>query len=100
MMPQTIYIGHLGEANSRHFDIDISELLALAPDATPVLFVKRNGDADAYAKHIGDRNDMVVQNIAVSGGTIAANTFSDSTARHWICRTIQNMDTNADYAII
>lgn len=55
-----------------------------------------------YGKIIADRNDMQYQNIAVGGGTIASGTYAQDgvTPKHWICRTIQNMDTDADYIII
>lgn len=59
------------------------------------------GYSGGYAKIIGNTFGMVVQNIGVGGGTITAETYNnDSTARHWICRTIQNMDSDADYAIL
>lgn len=72
-------------------------------------FLSVNGDsicqgagyAGGYAKIIGENNAMTVQNIGVGGGTITAETYSDgSTARHWICRTISNMNFDADYAIL
>ena len=60
------------------------------------------GSTGGYGKVIADTYDMTLQNIARSGGTIASETYnSDGTSpRHWICRTIANMDTDADYAII
>lgn len=54
-----------------------------------------------YAKIISENNCMGVQNIGIGGGTIAADTYADSgEARHWICRTMQNLDNDADYYII
>ena len=54
-----------------------------------------------YAKIISENNCMGVQNIGIGGGTIAADTYTNSgKARHWICRTMQNLDNNADYYII
>lgn len=53
------------------------------------------GYTGGYAKIIGERNDMTVQNIGVGGGTIAING-----SRHCISRTIENMDANADFAIV
>lgn len=60
------------------------------------------GFTGGYGKIIAERNNMTYQNIAVGGGTITAETYSGSTGNplHWICRTIQNMDSSADYAII
>ena len=59
-----------------------------------------------YGKYIADRNEMQYQNIGIGGGTIAKNTtrFSQSqkrdVPRHCICGTIQQMDADADYAIV
>ncbi len=58
------------------------------------------GATGGYGKIIADTYDMTLQNIARSGGTIAAETYKDTTPRYWICRTINNMDTDADYAIV
>lgn len=59
------------------------------------------GEKGGYGKIIAKNNDMGYQNIGVSGATIAANTYSgDGSARHWICRTISNMNESADYAIV
>lgn len=55
-----------------------------------------------YAKIIADRCGMTYQNVAQSGATIAAQTYGTdgTTARHWICRTIENMDADADFVIL
>jgi lysophospholipase L1-like esterase len=59
------------------------------------------GYTGGYAKIIGENNNMTVQNIGVGGGTIAGDTYSSSgVAKHWISRTIANMDVTADYAIV
>ncbi len=58
------------------------------------------GFAGGYGKIIAENNDMVYQNIAIGGGTITAETYSGETKRHWICRTVENMDAGADYAIL
>ncbi len=58
------------------------------------------GYKGGYAKIIAFRNDMAYQNIGVAGGTIAAETYSGSNPKHWISRTIVNMDADADYAIL
>lgn len=90
----------------------INEINAKSPTSNPLLGKKLsvNGDSicygagytGGYAKIIGENNNMIVQNIAVSGGTIAAEQYHSSSgnARHWICRTIENMDIDADYAIL
>jgi lysophospholipase L1-like esterase len=58
------------------------------------------GYAGGYGKIIAENNDMIYQNVAVGGGTITAETYSGEVKRHWVCRTIENMRTDADYAIL
>ena len=59
------------------------------------------GATGGYGKIIADTYDMTLQNVARSGGTIAAETYKpDGGSRHWICRTIANMDADSDYAIV
>lgn len=58
------------------------------------------GHSGGYAKIIGEKYNMTVQNIGVGGATIAAETKSGDTNRHWICRTISSMREDADYAIV
>lgn len=60
------------------------------------------GFLGGYAKIIAERNQMALQNIAVGGGTIAAETYYKDTGakRHWICRTINNMREDADYVLL
>lgn len=67
--------------------------------------ISLNGDSicagsGGYGKIIAERNKMVYENIAVSGGTITAETYSNGIARHWISRTIGNMRADADFAIV
>lgn len=59
------------------------------------------GSSGGFAKIIGGNNSMTVVNNAVSGGTIASGTYhSDgTTARHWICDTIKNIPSDADYIL-
>lgn len=59
------------------------------------------GLSGGFAKIIGDNNSMTVVNNAVSGGTIASGTYhSDgTTVRHWICDTIKNIPSDADYIL-
>ncbi len=74
-------------------------------------FLSVNGDSicagaayngkGGYAKVIAENNGMTLQNIAEGGGTITAERYTDDgAARHWICRTIENMNVSADYAIV
>ena len=60
------------------------------------------GFPGGYGKIIAERNNMVYQNVGIGGGTITAETYAKSTGakRHWICRTIEKMDPEADYAIV
>lgn len=56
------------------------------------------GFTGGFAKIIGEANNMTVQNIAVSGGTIrSGTTWSDGGNRHWICESIETLDTDGDY---
>lgn len=60
------------------------------------------GSTGGYGKLIADRCGMTLQNVAQSGATIAAETYASdgTTARHWICRTIEDMDADADFVIL
>ena len=59
------------------------------------------GSPGGYGRIIAERNEMKYKNVAVGGGTVCAETYSKSgEKRHWICRTIDKMDENADYAIV
>ena len=59
------------------------------------------GYLGGYGKIIAEKNSMAYQNVAVAGGTIAAEQYDSSfNPRHWICRTITSMDADADYAIL
>ena len=59
------------------------------------------GFTGGYGKIIAERNAMRYQNIGVGGGTVTAEQYqSDGKARHWICRTVANMDADADFAIL
>lgn len=54
------------------------------------------GYVGGYGKIIAENNNMTVQNIAVAGATITTGT----TASHNIATTIENMRSDADFAII
>lgn len=58
------------------------------------------GFAGGYGKIIAESNDMTYQNVAVGGGTITAETYSGETKRYWVCRSIESMNADADYAIL
>lgn len=64
------------------------------------------GCAGGYGKIIAERNQMVLQNIGIGGGTVAAGQkrFSASqncyVPRHCICQTVDEMDADADYIIM
>lgn len=89
--------------------IAIPELKSVDENPLFLKFITVNGDSicagagstGGYASIIAENNNMVVQNIAVGGGTIVAETYaSNGQARHWICRTIENMNAEADFAIV
>lgn len=73
-----------------------SKIIALDGDS----IVAGAGYSGGYGKLLGIAHQMRVYNIAVGGGTMAANTYQGTTARHWICRSITNMYADADYAIV
>lgn len=59
------------------------------------------GYTGGYGKIIADKYNMTYENVAVSGGTITAETYSSSgSARHWISRTISKMRDDADYIVL
>ena len=55
-----------------------------------------------YGKIIADRNNMIYENVARGGAVITAGTYSKSTGNPlpWLCRMVENMSENSDYAII
>lgn len=54
-----------------------------------------------YGKIIADRNGMTYENFAKAGSTITAETYSSTgSAKGWICRMVENMSADADYAIV
>lgn len=59
------------------------------------------GYAGGYGKIIADRNQMIYENIGRSGATICAETYvGPDNPRMWICRTVANMRSDADYVIL
>ena len=72
--------------------------------------ISGNGDSIMYGagyvggflKIIAERNNMIYENIAVSGGTITQGIKDSNTGknRHWISATINNMRKDADYVIL
>ena len=54
-----------------------------------------------YGKIIGDKYNMIIQNIGEGGATITSHTYYENDSpRHWINVTITDMDEDSDYAII
>ena len=90
--------------------VDFAERVATLTNPLYGKSITFNGDSickgagylGGYAKFIGENNRMTVQNVGVGGGTITAEQYNSSSgnARHWISRTIVNMDETADYAIV
>lgn len=62
------------------------------------------GFLGGYAKIIADKNNMILQNLAVAGATLASNTYYSQAdgggARHWISTNVVNLRQDADYIII
>lgn len=89
---------------------DMIEEIRKLNDVNPLFKKKISADGDSicygngyrggYAKLISENNQMSYENIAVGGGTITAETYSSSGARHWICRTMQNLSEDSDYILI
>ena len=55
------------------------------------------GYTGGFLKIIADRNNMTLNNIAVSGGTLSN---PNNSKVHYIGGTIENMDTDSDYYIV
>jgi lysophospholipase L1-like esterase len=53
-----------------------------------------------YSKIIAERNNMVVQNLGISGGTLAETFRADGTRRHCISLNVSNLREDADYIIL
>ena len=54
-----------------------------------------------YGRIIAERNGMVYENVAQGGATVTANTYtSEGLAKTWLCRKIETMSNDSDYAII
>ncbi len=89
---------HLKEIHTKRLDCLYGKKLSCNGDS----ICAGAGASGGYATIIGDMYNMTVQNIGVNGGTITAEVYKSDgvTARHWICRTIENMDADADYAIV
>ena len=72
--------------------------------------ISGNGDSIMYGagyvggflKLIAERNNMIYENIAVSGATITQGIVDSNTSknRHWISATINNMREDADYVLL
>ena len=53
-----------------------------------------------WAGRIAKKNSMISTNYAVGGGTIATGTYSSDNPRHWISKSVESMDSEADYVIL
>lgn len=67
----------------------------LAANGDSICHGTGNNDV-GYPELIGTANGMTVQNIAVGGATIATGTA----ATHYICNTISDMRSDADYILL
>lgn len=60
-----------------------------------------SGYEGGYAKIIAERNKMTYENLGGGGATVTAEMYTSSgEARRWLCRTIEDMAADADYAIL
>ena len=55
-----------------------------------------------YGRIIAERNNMIYENMGAGGATVTAETYTSTggDAKVWLCRRIENMSADADYAII
>ena len=90
---------------------DMIEQIRSLSDVDPLFKKNISADGDSicygedyrggFAKIIADKNEMTYENLAVGGATITAETYnSGGGARHWVCRSMQNISTSANYIII
>lgn len=54
----------------------------------------------SFGKQLADKYEMSINNKSVGGATIAYGTTSSGTNRHWVCNTISNMPSKADYVLL
>ncbi len=54
----------------------------------------------SYITQIANSNNCTLQNLSVGGGTIATNTYSGETARHWICTSVNNLASDCDIIML
>lgn len=57
-----------------------------------------DGQSWGFMDFIAERNNMALDKQAVNGGCLSVKS-TDSAGRHYICRTVENMNENADYVI-
>ena len=107
LLAYKMYLGNVDD----EYSFLITELQDITAKINPLkgkrLFVDGDsicygaGYTGGYAKIIGDKYGMTVVNLAVSGGTIASNTyFSDGSRRHWIANNLNGLGNDFDYYII
>lgn len=86
-----------------------NDFIGSAPSVLQGKSISFNGDSicagagftGGYGKIIADAHGMTYENLAVGGGTITAEQYAtDGSPRHWVCRTIANMNPDADYLIV
>lgn len=86
--------------------------VSLADHHNPLLGKKLvlNGDSicqgagwkGGYGAILAERNQMILQNVAIGGATVTAEQYysEQHTPRHWISRTVDRMDADADYVLV
>lgn len=94
-----------------HLSESMAEEVMIVSQTNPLANKSISADGDSicygssylggYTKIISERNNMAYENLAVGGGTITAETYTaGGSARHWICRTMQNISSGADYILL
>lgn len=107
-LPQNAVKLYINGVNNSVFSLSYKVTKSLSEFESNPLYGKKisaNGDSIMYGlgyeggvlKLIADRNNMILNNVAVNGGTLSSGS---NTSVHHICDTLDNMDSDADYYII
>lgn len=98
-------------ARTLHDSINFNEVQMAFLNPLYGKVVSFNGDSICYGEGcpggyglmIANENNMIYENRGVSGAMIKAETYFDdekTNPRHWICRDIENMRSDAEYIIL
>lgn len=54
----------------------------------------------SYITQIANDNNCTLQNLSIGGGTIVTGTYQNEEPRHWICTSVNNLDTDCDIIML